>query len=124
MDSESFRQRISRLRANLDQIGLKDHIIQTRHLDETAYYFDENLPFMVLYRVDDVVANEYINLHSIIEGYLSSKKDPVTGVSQPFCDNKATFTKGRGLYEKLECIICSPRLDIKEGKRKCIQLPT
>ena len=46
------------------QIGLKDHIIQTRHLDETAYYFDENLPFIVLYRVDDVVANEYITLQS------------------------------------------------------------
>ena len=64
VNSASFRQRISRLRANLDQIGLKDPIIQTRHLDETAYYFDENLPFMVLYRVDDVVANEYITLQS------------------------------------------------------------
>ena len=64
VNSASFRQRISRLRANLDKIGLKDHIIQTRYLDETAYYFDENIPFMVLYRVDDVVANEYINLHS------------------------------------------------------------
>ena len=64
VNSASFRQRISRLRANLDQIGLKDHIIQIRHLDETAYYFDENLPFIVLYRVDDVVANEYITLQS------------------------------------------------------------
>ncbi|MFB9986512.1 hypothetical protein [Bacillus benzoevorans] len=62
--NENFRQRISRLRSKMDQIGLKDHIIQTRHLDETAYYFDENLSYMVLYRVDDVVANEYISLHS------------------------------------------------------------
>ena len=59
VNSASFRQRISRLRANLDQIGLKDHIIQTRYLDEAAYFFDENLPFIVLYRVDDVVATEY-----------------------------------------------------------------
>ncbi|USK71244.1 hypothetical protein [Peribacillus asahii] len=60
----TFRKRISRLRSKLDQIGTKDYIIQTRHLDETAYYFDENIPYMVLYRVDDVVANEYITLHS------------------------------------------------------------
>ena len=40
----------------------------------------------------------------------------MTGLSQPFCDNKATFTKRRGSYEKMECIICSPRLDIKKEK--------
>lgn len=59
----TFRQRISRLRSKLDQIGLKDSIIQTRHLDDTAYYFAGYLPYTVLYRVDDIVANEYINLH-------------------------------------------------------------
>ncbi|MEH7248080.1 hypothetical protein V7114_14990 [Neobacillus niacini] len=60
----TFRKSISRLRSRLDQMGLKDAIIQTRYLDETAYYFDENIPYLILYRVDDVVANEYINLHS------------------------------------------------------------
>lgn len=60
----TFRQRISRLRSKLDQIGLKDSIFQTRILDETAYYFNEKISYIVLYRIDDIVANEYINLHS------------------------------------------------------------
>lgn len=62
--SATFRQRISRLRSKLDQIGLKDSIFQTRHIDETAYYFNEKISYIVLYRIDDIVANEYIDLHS------------------------------------------------------------
>ena len=59
----TFRKRMERIRAKLDEIGLKDTIIQTRYKDETAYYFDEKIPFIVLYRVDDMVATEYINLN-------------------------------------------------------------
>ena len=61
--NSTFRKGIERLRAKLNQIGLEERIIQTRHLNETAYFFDENIPYIILYRIDDMVANdEYITL--------------------------------------------------------------
>ena len=60
--NSTFRKGIERLRTKLIQIGLEERIIQTRHLNETAYFFDENIPYIVLYRIDDMLANEYITL--------------------------------------------------------------
>ncbi|MBB6447788.1 tetratricopeptide repeat protein [Bacillus benzoevorans] len=54
----TFRKSIERLRDKLKDVGLADMVIVTRYKDETAYYFDANIPFIILYRVDDIVGQE------------------------------------------------------------------
>ena len=54
--SNTFRQKMKRLKEDLQEIGLTDVIQQTRVNNETAYYINESIPYIVLYRVDDIVA--------------------------------------------------------------------
>lgn len=54
--SNTFRQKIRRLKEDLQKIDLADVIQQTTVHNEAAYYVQPDLPYIVLYRVDDVVA--------------------------------------------------------------------
>ena len=58
--SNTFRQKIGRLKSDLRKIGLEDVIQQTMVNNEVAYYIEPSVPYIVLYRVDDLVA---ANLH-------------------------------------------------------------
>ena len=58
--SNTFRQKIGRLKADLRKIGLGDVIQQTMVNNEAAYYIEPTVPYIVLYRVDDLVA---ANMH-------------------------------------------------------------
>ena len=52
----TFRKKIQRLKEDLQKIGLGDVILQTTVNNEAAYYVDASVPYIVLYRVDDLVA--------------------------------------------------------------------
>ena len=54
--SNTFRKKIRRLKEDLQKIGLGDVIQQTTVNNEAAYYVHASVPYMVLYRVDDLVA--------------------------------------------------------------------
>ncbi len=54
--SNTFRKKIRRLKEDLQKIGLGEVILQTTVDNEAAYYVDESVPYIVLYRVDDLVA--------------------------------------------------------------------
>lgn len=54
--SNTFRQKIRRLKNDLQIIGLADVIQQTMVNNETAYYVEASVPYTVMYRVDDLVA--------------------------------------------------------------------
>ena len=58
--SNTFRQKIGRLKSDLRKISLGDVIQQTMVNNETAYYIEPTVPYTVLYRVDDLVA---ANMH-------------------------------------------------------------
>ena len=50
----SFIQTVRRIRDKLEQLkGIDDFIISTQYRGETAYYFNEEIPFCVMYRVDE-----------------------------------------------------------------------
>lgn len=51
----TFRKAINRLRNKLREVGLDCCVMKKNYLGETAYYFDQNIPYTVLYRVDDVI---------------------------------------------------------------------
>jgi len=56
----TFRQRMSRLSRKLaGKLHIEESILQTRYRDETAYYFNENIPYIIMYRTDDVMSEEY-----------------------------------------------------------------
>jgi len=52
----TFRQKVGRLIKDLEKISAEHIIKQTTVNNETAYYIAENVPYVVLYRVDDIVA--------------------------------------------------------------------
>lgn len=57
----TFIKSIERLRVTLRSIDIPEIIDVTQYRGETAYYFNESVPFTVLFRVDDAFANEYVN---------------------------------------------------------------
>jgi tetratricopeptide (TPR) repeat protein len=58
---KTFRKSMERLNEKLGTIGLEDAIKGARYREEPAYSFEENIPYMVLYRVDDLAGNEYVS---------------------------------------------------------------
>lgn len=57
----TFIKSIERLRVTLKSIDIPAIIDVTQYRGETAYYFNESVPFTVLFRVDEAFANEYVN---------------------------------------------------------------
>ncbi|WNS73658.1 hypothetical protein RRV45_12080 [Bacillus sp. DTU_2020_1000418_1_SI_GHA_SEK_038] len=52
---------IERLRSKLDAVGIPFIIEPTRYQDDIAYFFNESVPYIVMFRVDDAYGSEYIN---------------------------------------------------------------
>ncbi|MFK2825334.1 tetratricopeptide repeat protein [Bacillus sp. B190/17] len=50
---ENFRQKIRRIRHDMRECRIPDVIQTTNYAGETAYYFDQSLPYIVMYRVDE-----------------------------------------------------------------------
>ncbi|PWW32328.1 hypothetical protein DFO73_101592 [Cytobacillus oceanisediminis] len=57
----TFIKSIERLRGALRSIEIPEIIDVTQYRGEKAYYYNESVPFTVLFRVDDAFANEYVN---------------------------------------------------------------
>ena len=57
----TFIKSIERLRETLRSIDIPEIIDVTQYNGSTAYYFNETVPFTVLFRVDDAFGNEYVN---------------------------------------------------------------
>lgn len=57
----TFIKSIERMRVTLRSIDLPEIIDVIQYKGETAYYFNESVPFTVLFRVDEAFANEYVN---------------------------------------------------------------
>lgn len=57
----TFIKSIERLRGTLRSIDIPEIIDVTQYRGETAYYFNESVPFTVLFRVDEAFGNEYVN---------------------------------------------------------------
>ncbi|WP_282139575.1 tetratricopeptide repeat protein [Cytobacillus oceanisediminis] len=57
----TFIKSIERLKGALRSIEIPEIIDVTQDGGETAYYFNESVPFTVLFRVDEAFANEYVN---------------------------------------------------------------
>lgn len=54
MSNDTFRQRVSRLRNKLKGVQQMPEVIHTtRYMEETAYYFEGCIPFIIMYRVDE-----------------------------------------------------------------------
>ncbi|MFP7296642.1 tetratricopeptide repeat protein [Neobacillus niacini] len=51
----TYIQSVNRLRNRLSNQGFPAFIQRTRFQEEAAYYYDENYPFMVMYRVDEEI---------------------------------------------------------------------
>ncbi|MBM7702111.1 hypothetical protein [Metabacillus iocasae] len=52
---DAFKRAISRLRGKIRECDIPNIIQTTNHYGETAYYFDGQLPYYVMYRVDDPI---------------------------------------------------------------------
>ncbi|MBY0155548.1 tetratricopeptide repeat protein [Cytobacillus firmus] len=57
----TFIKSIERLKEALRSIEIPEIFDVTQYRGETAYYFNESVPFTVLFRVDEAFANEYVN---------------------------------------------------------------
>ncbi|MEH7574348.1 hypothetical protein V7176_22695, partial [Cytobacillus firmus] len=57
----TFIKSIERLRTRLKTLNMPDIIDVKQYQGETAYYFNETVPYIVLFRVDDVFANDYVS---------------------------------------------------------------
>ncbi|MCM3401128.1 tetratricopeptide repeat protein [Cytobacillus oceanisediminis] len=57
----TFIKSIERLRVTLRSIDIPEIIDVSQYRGETAYYFNESVPFTVLFRVDEAFANEYVS---------------------------------------------------------------
>lgn len=52
---------IERLRTKLGAVGIPSIIEATRYQDDIAYFFNQSVPYIVMFRVDDAYGSEYIN---------------------------------------------------------------
>lgn len=57
----TFIKSIERLRVTLRSIDIPEIIDVTQYRGETAYYFNESVPFTVLFRVDDAIGDDYVS---------------------------------------------------------------
>ncbi|MCC3646871.1 hypothetical protein JGK52_09285 [Cytobacillus oceanisediminis] len=57
----TFIKSIERLRTRLKTLNMPDIIDVTQYQGETAYYFNETVQYIVLFRVDDAFANDYVS---------------------------------------------------------------
>ncbi|MCS0671614.1 tetratricopeptide repeat protein [Cytobacillus firmus] len=57
----TFIKSIERLRTRMKALNMPDIIDVKQYQGETAYYFNEMIPYIVLFRVDDAFANDYIS---------------------------------------------------------------
>ncbi|MDM5224975.1 tetratricopeptide repeat protein [Cytobacillus sp. NJ13] len=57
----TFIKSIERLRGALRSIEIPEIIDVSQYRGETAYYFNESVPFTVLFRVDDAFGKDYVN---------------------------------------------------------------
>ncbi|MBN8203465.1 tetratricopeptide repeat protein [Bacillus sp. NTK034] len=57
----TFIKSIERLRVTLGSIDIPEIIDVTKYRGETAYYFNESVPFTVLFRVDEAFGDDYVS---------------------------------------------------------------
>ncbi|MBT2686770.1 tetratricopeptide repeat protein [Bacillus sp. ISL-47] len=57
----TFIKSIERLRARMKTLDMPDIIDVKQYRGETAYYFNETVQYIVLFRVDDAFANDYVS---------------------------------------------------------------
>lgn len=57
----TFIKSIERLRTRMKTLNMPDIIDVKQYQGETAYYFNETVQYIVLFRVDDVFANDYVS---------------------------------------------------------------
>ncbi|WP_394139056.1 tetratricopeptide repeat protein [Cytobacillus oceanisediminis] len=57
----TFIKSIERLRTRMKTLSMPDIIDVKQYRGETAYYFNETVPYIVLFRVDDAFANDYVS---------------------------------------------------------------
>ncbi|MBX9975205.1 tetratricopeptide repeat protein [Cytobacillus firmus] len=57
----TFIKSIERLRTRLKTLNMPDIIDVKQYQGETAYYFNETVQYIVLFRVDDAFANDYVS---------------------------------------------------------------
>ncbi|MEK3820301.1 hypothetical protein MKY20_14640 [Cytobacillus sp. FSL W8-0315] len=57
----TFIKSIERLGTRMKTLSMPDIIDVKQYRGETAYYFNETVPYIVLFRVDDAFANDYVS---------------------------------------------------------------
>ncbi|TYS62391.1 tetratricopeptide repeat protein [Bacillus infantis] len=57
----TFIKSIERLRTRMKALNLPDIIDVKQYREETAYYFNGTVPYIVLFRVDDAFTNDYVS---------------------------------------------------------------
>ncbi|WP_214987732.1 hypothetical protein [Bacillus sp. ISL-47] len=57
----TFIKSIERLRVRLRSLEMPEIIDVTQYRGETGYYFNEPIPYTVLFMVDDAIGDDYIS---------------------------------------------------------------
>ena len=60
---DAYRQRVSRLNRKLRDAGIDDRIIESKNVNnETVYYYNNLIPFVIIHRTDDSFALDPIEI--------------------------------------------------------------